>query len=165
MREIHDRATVAIGAEPPVLFELITNIERLPEWNAAIEQVIDRPGRLLPGETWTVQMHPARLMRWKSVSTIQELDGAALRFSYRTVNADGNPSYALWRWEVTPEVTGARMSVSWDVYLETLDRRLLAGPVRRRQLRKEVAASLVSLAALAGSTTSLGVRHRPGPAQ
>ena len=115
---------------------------------------VDRPGRLLPGETWTVQMHPARLMRWKSVSTIQELDGAALRFSYRTVNADGNPSYALWRWEVTPEVTGARMSVSWDVYLETLDRRLLAGPVRRRQLRKEVAASLVSLAALAGSTTS-----------
>jgi hypothetical protein len=154
MRQIHGHATAAIDAEPRELFELITSIERLPEWNAAIEQMIDRPGRLLPGATWTVQMHPARLMRWQSLSTLEELDGAGLRISYRTVNADGNPSYALWRWEVTPEVPGAKVSVSWEVYLETLDRRLLAGPVRRRQLRKEVAASLASLAALAGSTPS-----------
>jgi hypothetical protein len=31
------------------------------------------------------------------------------------------------------------------VYLKTLDRKLLAGPIRQRQLRKEVAASLLAL--------------------
>ena len=64
------------------------------------------------------------------------------RFGYRTRNEDGNPSYTLWRWEVDPDDSGTKVSVRWDVYLKTLDRRLLAGPIRQRQLRKEVAASL-----------------------
>ena len=37
------------------------------------------------------------------------------------------------------------MTVSWDVYLKTLDRKLFAGPIRQRQLRKEVAGSLAAL--------------------
>jgi hypothetical protein len=37
------------------------------------------------------------------------------------------------------------MTVNWDVYLKTLDRRLLAGPIRQRQLRKEVVESLQAL--------------------
>ena len=73
-------------------------------------------------------MHPARPVRWKSVSTLQELDAAGLRFSYRTVNADGNPSYTLWSWKLTPTPLGVQVSVHWDVYLESLDRRLFAGP-------------------------------------
>jgi hypothetical protein len=39
----------------------------------------------------------------------------------------------------------AQVSVSWDVYLKTLDRKWLAGPIRRWQLRKEVAESLRAL--------------------
>jgi hypothetical protein len=46
------------------------------------------------------------------------------------------------------------VSVHWDVYLETVDRRLFAGPIRRRQLHKEVAASLATLAMLVGSVTA-----------
>jgi hypothetical protein len=38
--------------------------------------------------------------------------------------------------------------VRWDVFLETLDRRLLAGHIRRRQLRREVAESLSALGRL-----------------
>jgi uncharacterized protein YndB with AHSA1/START domain len=153
VREIHDQADAAIEGDPRVIFETITDIERLPEWNGAIEQVIDRPTGLTPGATWTVEMRPARPVRWKSVSTLQELDADALCFSYRTVNADGNPSYTLWSWGLTPTPPGVQVSVHWDVYLETLDRRLFAGPIRRRQLRKEVADSLATLATLVGSTT------------
>jgi uncharacterized protein YndB with AHSA1/START domain len=147
MREIHGHAGAVIDGDPWALFAAITDIDRLPEWNRAIEKVIERPDRLVAGASWTVGMHPARGMRWKSVSTLQELDPAGLRFSYRTVNADGNPSDALWHWELTPQSEGTNVSVRWDVYLRTLDRRLLAGPIRRRQLRKEVAASLEALGA------------------
>jgi hypothetical protein len=97
------------------------------------------------GAEWVVKMHPNRAMTWKSRSSVQELDRDALRFAYRTVNEDGNPSYALWKWEIAPLETGASVTVTWDVYLKTLDRKLLAGPIRQRQLRKEVAASLVAI--------------------
>ena len=52
----------------------------------------------------------------------------------------GNPSYSDWTWEVS--ASDAQVTVTWDVYLKTFDRKLLAGPIRQRQLRKEVAASL-----------------------
>ena len=100
--------------------------------------MIEQPAALTTGATWTVEMHPTRPVRWKSVSTLQELDEEALRFSYRTVNADGNPSYACGPGSSLRRGRGVHVSVHWDVYLETLDRRLFAGPIRRRQLRKEV---------------------------
>jgi len=90
MHEIHGHAGTVIEREPRALFAAITDIERLPEWNAAIEKVIECPERLVDGASWTVGMHPTRGMRWKSVSTLQELDPGCLRFSYRTVNADGS---------------------------------------------------------------------------
>jgi uncharacterized protein YndB with AHSA1/START domain len=151
MREIHDQAEATIGADAAALFATITDIDGLPGWNRAIEKVLDRPANLTPGAAWTVQMHPASGMRWKSVSTLQELDAKNRRVSYRTVNADGNPSYTLWVWDLAPSAAGVKVTVRWDVYLETLDRRLLAGPIRKRQLRKEVAASLEALAAHASA--------------
>jgi hypothetical protein len=84
-------------------------------------------------------------MTWKSRSRVEEIDREAHRFTYRTWNADGNPSYADWRWEVDPIDSTSQVTVSWDVYLKTLDRKLLAGPIRQRQLRREVAASLTAL--------------------
>jgi hypothetical protein len=43
------------------------------------------------------------------------------------MNEDGNPSHAIWKWEVIPVDSAAKVSVSWDVDLETLDRQWLAG--------------------------------------
>jgi len=145
MDEIHDSAQARLDVSADSAFACITNIDRLPQWNAAIGQVIDRPAELRPGAQWTVRMQPNRLMRWGSRSTVADLDQAARRFSYRTVNTDGNPSYAVWSWEVHPAGAGCDVRVRWDVQLATLDRRLLAGPIRRRQLRREVAASLRQL--------------------
>ena len=106
MREIRDCADAVVEEDPRALFAAITDIDRLPEWNGAIEKVIKRPERVAAGASWTVQMHPSRGVRWKSVSTLQELDPSCLRLAYRTVNADGNPSYTLWHWELTSNPAG-----------------------------------------------------------
>jgi len=145
MLEIHGDASNLIDATPEAVFSIITDIDRLPEWNDAIENVVERPTELVTGAEWVVKMHPNRMMSWKSRSSVEELDRLALRFAYRTVNEDGNPSYALWKWEVVPLDSAASVTVNWDVYLKTLDRRLLAGPIRKRQLRKEVTASLLAI--------------------
>ena len=59
-------------------------------------------------------------------------NGATPELGDTVISAAGGLSFAV--------------TVTWDVYLKTLDRKLLAGPIRQRQLRKEVAASLVALA-------------------
>ncbi len=149
MREIHGTASERVAASPEAVFALITDVARLPEWNRAIERVVEPPGgELVPGAEWIVKMHPGRGMSWLSRSRVDEIDREALRFRYRTWNADGNPSFSDWAWTVAA-VDGvdaqADVTVTWDVSLETLDRRLFAGPIRKRQLRKEVAGSLAAV--------------------
>jgi uncharacterized protein YndB with AHSA1/START domain len=147
MQEFHGSAGARVDAPAEAVFDLITDVARLPEWNDAIESVAEQPETALaPGVDWLVVMHPPRMGRWKSRSTVEEIDTGTRTFAYRTVNADGNPSYAQWRWEVAPAGDASQVTVTWDVYLKTLDRRLLAGPLRRRGLRREVAASLPALA-------------------
>jgi len=145
VQEIHGTAIGSVNAAPDATFRLITDIDRLPEWNRAIECVIEPASDLIPGTEWVVKMHPSRGMTWQSRSRVEEINKEVRRFAYRTWNADGNPSYADWKWEVVPLDSMAQVSVSWDVNLKTLDRKLLAGPIRQRQLRKEVAESLRAL--------------------
>jgi uncharacterized protein YndB with AHSA1/START domain len=145
VQEIHGTATQSVSAAPEAVFRLITAVDRLPEWNRAIERVVEPATDLAPGAEWTVKMHPARGMSWLSRSRVEEIDPGARRFRYRTWNADGNPSYSDWSWQIEGAGAETQVTVSWDVYLKTLDRKLLAGPIRQRQLRKEVAASLTAL--------------------
>ena len=145
MQEIHGTAAGSVDAAPDAVFRLITDIGRLPEWNRAIECVVEPAPDLIQGTEWLVKMHPSRGMTWQSRSRVEEIDNDGRRFRYRTWNADGNPSYADWKWEVVPLDSRAQVNVRWDVYLKTLDRKWLAGPIRQRQLRKEVAESLRAL--------------------
>ena len=145
MQEIHDAAVGNVNAAPDDTFRLITEVGRLPEWNRAIERVVEPAIDLTQGIEWVVKMHPSRGMTWQSRSRVEEIDKDVRRFKYRTWNADGNPSYADWSWEVVSLDSRAQVNVSWDVYLKTLDRKWLAGPIRKRQLRKEVAESLLAL--------------------
>jgi uncharacterized protein YndB with AHSA1/START domain len=165
MREFHGRASTHVDASPQRVFDLITDIDRLPEWNAAIEGIVERPPALAEGAEWTVTMHPPRLPRWRSVSRVEALDPAALRFAYETRNADGNPSYAKWGWEVAGEGDAAEITVTWDCYLETIDRRLLAGPMRKRQLVREVSKSLTAMAAAVTSSFDRQQARRPHPSK
>ena len=151
MDEIHGRASLQVGATPQAVFDLITDVDRLPEWNFAIEMVLERPYELAEGAEWTIKMHPPRTPSWTSISRVEELDRRELRFAYETRNGDGNPSYTKWAWQVAGANGGAEVTVTWDVYLKTADRRFFAGPIRKRQLAREVPNSL---AALAGVVTA-----------
>jgi hypothetical protein len=42
--------------------------------------------------------------------------------------------------------TGTGVTVTWDVYLKTADRKFFAGPIRKRQLAREVPRSLAAMA-------------------
>jgi uncharacterized protein YndB with AHSA1/START domain len=152
MHEFHGRATTRIDATPQDVFDLLTDIDRLPEWNTEIEAVLERPPTMAVGAEWTVKMHPPHAPSWKSISRVEELDRTLLRFAYETRNADGNPSYTKWAWDVAATDHSVEISVTWDCYLKTLDRRVLAGPLRKRQLAREVPKSLTAIANAATTT-------------
>ena len=107
--------TGSVNAAPGPTFRLITDIDRLPEWNRAIERVVEAARDLSQGTEWVVKMHPNRGMTWQSRSHVEEIDNDVRRFKYRTWNAAGNPSDADWKWEVVPLGSMAQVSVSWDV--------------------------------------------------
>ena len=77
---------------------------------------------------------------------LEELDHGRFRFAYETRNGDGNPSYTKWAWEVTGTGGGSEVTVTWDVYLKTADRKFFGGPLRKRQLAREVPNSLAAMA-------------------
>jgi Polyketide cyclase / dehydrase and lipid transport len=146
MHEFHGRASTHVDAPPAAVFDLITDVGRLPEWNAAIEALVAKPPALVPGAEWTVTVNPPGIPPWNSISRVEEIDPQNGRFAYETRNADGNPSYVKWVWQIAGASTGAEVKVTWDCYLKTLDRRILAGPVRKHQLAREVPRSLAALA-------------------
>ena len=151
MKEFHGSASTRTDVMPYAVFELITDLGRLPQWKA-IEAVVERPPALAQGVEWTVKMHPPHVPSWRSVSRVDDLDRHQLRFAYESRNADGNPSYTMWVWKVDGTGDGTEVTVTWDVYLKTLDRRVLAGPLRRRQLEREVAKSLRAITSEAVAT-------------
>ena len=55
------------------------------------------------------------------------------------------PMRGPWQWDITSEPDGVQVTVSWDGYPKTIGRKLIAAPIRRRMLEREVAASLDAL--------------------
>jgi hypothetical protein len=99
-------------------------------------------------------MHPPRTPQWGSISRGAELSRDRCRFAYQTRNTDGNPSYSEWAWAIADSGAGAHVTVTWRVHLKTLDRRFFAGPIRKRQLAREVPRSLAALASAISRDTS-----------
>ena len=141
--------TQFVAARPDEVFELITDPERLPEWNRAIVRVIEVPDNLKPGAEWVVQLS-ALGQTWPSRSTVVDIDRQARRFAYRSQTDDGNPSHADWTWQVSDAPGGCEVTVSCALHPATFWRRVLLVKVRGRQLqRRELPASLIALAAVA----------------
>src|SRR2546421_3657453 len=92
-------AELTVSSPASDVFGLLTDIDRLPEWNTIIVKVVERPETLSPGAEWVVQLK-ALGNRWESRSTIDEYDPGRFVFSYRSQTDDGNPSYTRWRWTV-----------------------------------------------------------------
>ena len=139
-------ASHVVSASADAVFATLTDIGRLPEWNAAMTSVIEQPDDGLEvGAEWLVEFH-ALGQTWRSRSTVEELDVAGRRFVYRSGTDDGNPSYARWTWTVTDDGKGSRVTVTWELRPVTFWRRVLLARIRARQLaRSEVPASLAAL--------------------
>jgi uncharacterized protein YndB with AHSA1/START domain len=141
--------TVVLDGAPDMVFRKITDIARLPEWNAAMTKVVEAPAELEPGAEWVVEFH-ALGQRWRSRSRVEQLDAEAWRFAYRSWTDDGNPSYASWSWKVAEDPSGSRVTVAWELHPVTFWRRVLLVRIRARQLsRRELPDSLTALAAAA----------------
>jgi uncharacterized protein YndB with AHSA1/START domain len=139
-------AVASVFSPASDVFGLLTDIDRLPEWNRIITKVVERPETLSPGGEWVVQLK-AMGNSWVSRSTAEEYDPRRYVFAYRSRADDGNPSWARWRWTVEPEADGrSRVTVSWELHPKTFWRRALLVRIRSRQLQREVPASIDSLA-------------------
>ncbi len=146
MPEFHGSATTRVSARPDEVFDLITHLDRLPEWTACIESVVTRPPALQIGAEWVVKIHVPGIPRWDSRSRLVELDPDAGRFAYESRTDDGNPSFALWTWELASVDGDTEVTVRWDGHPNTFWRNVLFSRIRRGQLDKEVPASLEALA-------------------
>ena len=141
--------TQHLAVPPDAALDLITDIRRLPEWNAAITRVLETPTDLTPGQEWVVEL-AALGQRWPSRSRVTGFDRDARVFSYRTGTDDGNPSYAEWHWQVTDAAGGCDVTVTWTISPKSFWRRTLLSRIRQRQLaRTEIPASLAALEAAA----------------
>ena len=136
--------TEEVGAPAPEVFALVTDVERLPEWNRIITKVVERPPTLGPNAEWVVELRSMG-SSWKSRSRVLALDADARRFSYRSQTDDGNPSYGDWSWTIADADDGSRVTVTWELWPKTFWRRTLLARVRNRQLRREVRSSVRAL--------------------
>ena len=157
MTTMKGSVTERVPADPDALFDLITDVDRLPTWNDHIHHVVANPGELVDGSEWVVQMR-ANGARWKSRSHLEELDPVARRFHYISRTDDNNPSRAHWRWELVPVDGGTEVTVQWALQPRTFFRIKLAAPLRHRQLHGEVRTSINA----AATAASVG-QTRPRP--
>jgi len=133
-----------VPAPPEPVFDLITDIDRLPDWNLEIPKVVESPAELAVGAEWVVTIHAMRT-QWNSRSRVLELDRDRGRFAYRSQSDDGNPSFADWRWQLEPDPGGTRVTVDVSVNPRTFLRRRVLSELRRSGLRKAIEQSLDAL--------------------
>jgi uncharacterized protein YndB with AHSA1/START domain len=140
------QATTVVPAEPAEVFDVITDIERLPDWNLEIPKVVTAPAVLDVGSEWVVTIH-AMKTHWNSRSRAVEVDRERGRFTYRSQSDDGNPSHAEWRWQLMPAPSGrgTRVSVEVDVHPRTFLRKWVLSPLRKSGLHKAMNQSLLTL--------------------
>ena len=147
LTEFHGTESVHLDASADDVFALLVDVDRLPEWNAHLHHVIERPdGPVDPGAQWVVQVR-AMGTRWPSRATALTVDRATHTFEHRSVTDDGNPSYVLWSWTVAPVEAGSVLTVTWTGHPRTFWRRLMLARLRAPRLADEVRTSLAGLAA------------------
>lgn len=147
-------ASCITDTSPDDVFDTITDVARLPEWNAAITAVVEQPERLEVGAQWVVEMH-ALGRTWHSRSVVETIDRTGRCFAYRSVTDDGNPSYACWTWVVADGPDGTLVTVAGELHPRTFWRRVLLVRIRSRQLaRTELIDSLNALEAAATRSPS-----------
>ena len=138
------KANTVIDAPAAAVFERITDLDHLPDWNTEIRRVIERPPAVQVGAQWLVRIK-AMGNGWDSRSTALVIDPEHGRFAYRSQTDDGNPSYAEWRWQLSPDPAGTRVDVEVDIRPRTSARRYVLSGMRRPSLHRAMRRSLDAL--------------------
>jgi hypothetical protein len=141
MTSLHGSVTERVHVPAAPFFGLISDVDRLPEWNELIQRVVERPTEMTVGAEWVVEMR-ALGSRWNSRATVEDVDADTFRFAYRSRTDDGNPSFALWTWTLEPRQDETDVTVTWDLHPETFWRKSLLARIRHRSLRNEVRSSI-----------------------
>jgi uncharacterized protein YndB with AHSA1/START domain len=145
LTEFHGTESVHLDAPAEDVFALLVDVERLPEWNAHIDHVIEKPDEpLCPGAQWVVEMR-AMGTKWPSRATALTVDRSGHVFEHRSVTDDGNPSYVVWSWTVAAAERGSVLTLTWTGHPRTFWRRLFLARLRAPRLADEVRTSLVGL--------------------
>lgn len=137
-----------VPAPPAAVFDVVTDIDRLPEWNKIIQRVVESPDALGVGAEWVVAVKPPGMPEWLSRSEVLEHDPVGHRFRYRTRTEDGNPSFADWEWRAEAADGDSTVTVSWELHPVTFARRVLLSRMRNRALRREVPVSIQALGSI-----------------
>jgi uncharacterized protein YndB with AHSA1/START domain len=133
--EFHGTETVHLDVPAAEVFDLLVDVDRLPDWNEHVHHVIEQPdGPLTEGVEWVIQLR-AMGTRWPCRSRALTVDRSRLLFEHRSCSDDGNPSYVLWSWQLTPTPDGSMLTVTWTAHPATW----------RPVLADEVQASLAGL--------------------
>ncbi|HLY33835.1 MAG TPA: SRPBCC family protein [Jatrophihabitantaceae bacterium] len=147
LTEFHGNAHIDIAAPADAVFAVLLDVERLPDWNTHVHHVIEHPGRpLTEGAEWVIEMRDMGTP-WPSRAKATVVDATARRFEHTSHSDDGNPSYALWSWQVSPAADGCTLTVTWTGYPRSFWRRNLLARIRAPRLAREVQASLAGLPA------------------
>lgn len=140
--------TADLDVNPDAFFRLITDVNRLPLWNDRIQRVVEGPEtQPKVGDDWVVELK-AMGSKWNSRSTLEAIDPERRHLALRSRTDDGNPSFAIWRWDGIPNGDGTRVTVSWEVHPKTFWRKILLSRIRHKQLKTEVRESLRKAEAL-----------------
>ncbi len=98
--------TIPIVADPELIWDLLTDINRWSEWNADVTSA-SLPGPVATGEVFRWRAGPAKL-----VSTIQAVERPVeVGWTGRTM---GMKAVHVWRLERHGEITIVRTQESWD---------------------------------------------------
>ncbi len=90
MTTLHGSVTESVAADPDALFALITDINRLPEWNAHVHHIVEAPAQLTDGSEWVIELR-AMGSKWNSRARLQELDPVSRRFAHISRSATATP--------------------------------------------------------------------------
>ena len=124
--------TIEIAAAPEVVWDLLADIERWPEWNADVKDT-SLAGAVESGEVFRWKAGPAKL-----VSTLQTVDRPSeLSWTGRTM---GMSAVHVWRFESDGDSTTAHTEESWEGAAAKLLPRMM-----RKSLQKSLEAWLGEL--------------------
>lgn len=152
MTVLNGDITEHVAANPDALFDLITDLDRLPEWNDHTHHLVAarRAGTEL--RMGRRDASPGLSLEQPSSPRTPRSAGAPLRL--RQHDRRREPVARLWSWHVTPHTNGSTVAVAWQLEPKTFWRKALLASVRHHQLKWEVRASIHALAALAATPTS-----------